>query len=64
MVASHEIIPLVLGTKNVLRMEAKGIIAMLLRPLLSYAIGRALAQENLGLKRRCEEIAKEGTRPA
>jgi uncharacterized membrane protein len=42
------------GTKNVLHLDAHGPLAVLLWPLLRPAIARALADENRGLKRRCE----------
>ena len=62
MIASHELSPSGSGTRNVLTMEAKGVLAILLRPVLRRAILGALSQENLGLKKRCEEIARD--RPA
>jgi hypothetical protein len=53
-VATHELEPDGSGTENTLRVEAGGIMAGLLWPLLRPALRRALAAENLGLKRRCE----------
>lgn len=50
----HEISATAGGTINVLHLDAHGPLAVLLWPLLRPAIARALAQENRGLKRRCE----------
>jgi hypothetical protein len=57
MVATHEISGEGAGTRNLLRVDASGLLAVLLWPLLGLAMRRALADENRGLKRRCEEIA-------
>jgi hypothetical protein len=51
---AHELTPEGTGTKNRLRVEAKGTLAFFLRPLLRLAMRRALAAENHGLKARCE----------
>jgi hypothetical protein len=42
------------GTINVLQVEANGILAKLMWPILHLAIRKALAAENRGLKTRCE----------
>jgi hypothetical protein len=55
MVATHDITPAGAGTTNVLRLEAGGLMATLLRPLLALAFRRALAAENRGLRKRCED---------
>lgn len=62
MTASHEITAEGEGTRNTLRIGAEGILALLLWPLLRPAMRRALAQENRGLKSRCEQNAA-GTSP-
>jgi uncharacterized protein YndB with AHSA1/START domain len=59
MVATHEISPAGAGTKNVLRVEAKGPVAVLLWPVLGLVMRRALAAENVGLKTYCEQTVKE-----
>jgi uncharacterized protein YndB with AHSA1/START domain len=56
MVATHELIPAGEGTRNVLTVHTRGFLAMLLWPILRIAIPRALALENGGLKKRCEEV--------
>ena len=58
MTGTHELSPDGAGTKNVLRVEAKGVVAVLLWPLLRFAMRRALSAENRGLKARCEEISR------
>jgi carbon monoxide dehydrogenase subunit G len=58
MKATHEISSEGGGTTNVLRVEAAGLLARLLWPLLRLAVRRALAIENRGLKARCEMIAQ------
>jgi uncharacterized membrane protein len=57
MTAAHEITAEGQGTRNTLRVEVEGILALLLWPLLRPAMRRALAQENRGLKARCEQSA-------
>lgn len=54
MVATHELVPLGGGTRNVLRLETSGLLAVLLWPQIAASTRRALAQENAGLKARCE----------
>lgn len=61
MVASHELTPNGNGTRNLLRIELRGIVALTVWPLLRGALRRALERENAGLKRHCEGIAV--TRP-
>ena len=61
MVASHEIMPDEDGgTHNLLCVELSGLTARLLWPVLRSSIGRALAQENVGLKQRCENQGSAG----
>lgn len=57
--ATHELIGDEAGTTNILTVEAEGMLAMALRPLLGMALPRALADENRALKARCESIASE-----
>lgn len=61
MVGTHEILPEAGGTRNVLRVEASGPVAVLLWPVLRLAMRRALSAENGGLKAYCERAAG-GTR--
>jgi uncharacterized membrane protein len=56
MKARHEVTADGAGTRNVLSVEATGIVATLLGPLLRIAIARALSAENRGLKSRCEDF--------
>lgn len=58
MTATHELVADGTGTRNVLRVEATGPLAVLLGPLLRPAMRRALADENRGLKERCEQSAR------
>ena len=51
------------GTANLLRVEATGVMAALLWPMLRLAVPWALSQENRGLKARCEEHSGPETRP-
>jgi hypothetical protein len=46
------------GTTNLLRVEATGLIAILMWPVLRLATRRALAAENVGLKRKAEQVAR------
>jgi len=57
MTGIHQLIPEGEGTRNVLSVEAEGAVALLLWPLLRLAMRRALADENRGLKARCERGA-------
>jgi uncharacterized protein YndB with AHSA1/START domain len=54
MCGTHELHPEGNGTGNVLHVDAEGVLAVLLWPLLRVALRRALADENRGLKQRCE----------
>lgn len=60
MVGTHEVSAEGDGTKNVLRVEAEGAMAVLLWPVLRLAMRRALHQENDGLKTYCEHAAGHG----
>lgn len=55
MVGTHEISPEGAGTRNVLRVEARGPLGVLLWPVLRPAMRRALSEENGGLKEFCEQ---------
>ena len=54
--AEHVLQPEDEGTRNTLRIEARGLVAFLLSPLLRPLIQRALAEENRGLKQHCEDL--------
>lgn len=58
MIATHEIAAENAATKNVVHLDAKGAIAWLFWPLLRFVFRRAIAEENGGLKRRCESEAE------
>ena len=60
MVGSHDLTAEGGGTRNVLRVEASGWLAVLLSPVLRVAMRNALTDENLGLKARCEREASAG----
>lgn len=62
MVAAHELTPAGEGTKNTLRLEITGVVAVLLWPLIRRSVRRALEQENTGLKAACEAIVNSGER--
>jgi uncharacterized membrane protein len=62
-VGSHEMTPEGTGTRNALAVEAGGLLAVLLWPLLRPAMRRALSQENRGLKAHCEAHAASGPPP-
>lgn len=64
MVGTHELSPDGSGTKNLLRVEARGPVAVLLWPVLRPLTRRALSDENGGLKRRCEQISARPPRTA
>jgi uncharacterized protein YndB with AHSA1/START domain len=55
LVATHELLPEAGGTINVLRLQATGPLAVLLWPVLGFALRLALSRENVGLKQRCEQ---------
>jgi hypothetical protein len=54
MLGRHEIEPEGAGTRNILTVEAGGALAVLLWPVLRLAMRKALADENRGLRDRCE----------
>ena len=54
MTGTHVLTAAGTGTRCLLRVEASGPLAALLGPVLRRAFRRALAEENRGLKRRCE----------
>jgi hypothetical protein len=56
MTAIHALEPSRGGTRNVLTVEATGPLARVLAPVLRRAMARALAEENRGLKKRCERV--------
>ena len=55
MLGTHDLAEDGRGTRNVLSVDANGPVALLLWPVLSFAMRKALADENTGLKRRCEK---------
>lgn len=57
MAASHQVHGDASGTSNTLRIEASGVVAVVLWPVLRIAIRRALKKENRGLKARCETFS-------
>jgi uncharacterized membrane protein len=61
MTGTHEITAEGAGTRNTLRVEASGILMVLLWPLLRLATPRALRDENAGLKAHCERLATRAT---
>jgi uncharacterized protein YndB with AHSA1/START domain len=60
MVGGHELSSAGEGTRNLLRVEAEGALAVLLWPVLRIAMRKALKDENEGLKTHCEEVARGG----
>ena len=54
MVGTHDLSAEGRGTRNVLSVDAKGPVALLVWPVLRFAIRKALSDENQGLKCRCE----------
>lgn len=55
-VGTHEISQNSKGAKNLLRAEAKGILAFLLWPVLTLTLQRALSVENQGLKKKPSKL--------
>jgi hypothetical protein len=53
--AYHELTPNGGGTENKLVVEMKGALVILLWPIFKLAVSKALADENNGLKIKCEE---------
>jgi hypothetical protein len=60
MTGTHEVSPRGSGSRNLLRVEASGAIAVLLWPLLRIAFARSQSTENRGLKARCEALSRGG----
>lgn len=58
MVGTHDLTADGTGIRNMLSIEAKGPVVMMLGPLLRWATRRALAEENRGLKARCEQMSR------
>ena len=58
-VGVHEMRPVAGGTQSVLRAEMSGPLALLLWPILRVLARHAIVQENIGLKRRSEQIARD-----
>ena len=54
LVATHELAAAEGGTRNALRVQVEGFLARLFWLIIRRSLRRALAQENEGLKRRCE----------
>lgn len=63
MTGSHQMAPDGSGTTNVLRVEASGLVATLLGPVLRPLMRHALTKENCGLKARSEQTARARLRP-
>jgi len=59
MAATHELVPYQSGTKNILRLEFKGLMAILLWPMIRASAKKSLEQENTGLKTQCEAARAE-----
>lgn len=57
MTATHELYPTITGISSLLQLEVQGLIGIVLRPLLSIMLKRALWKENRGLKNYCESLA-------
>lgn len=60
-VGSHHVIPEGGATRNELRVDAHGVLSILLWPVLWLGIRKAIADENRGLKARCEALAGSGS---
>lgn len=54
-IGTHEIRTVPKGSESVLRLELSGIVVWLLWPLIRSRSGKALIQENAGLKTWCED---------
>ncbi len=54
MIAAHEVTSAPGGSTSTLRLEIRGLLATLLGPLIRRGALRSMAQENDGLRRRCE----------
>ncbi|MQA89229.1 MAG: hypothetical protein GEU90_03180 [Gemmatimonas sp.] len=57
MIATHEIAANGAATTNLLRLEARGPLAVLLWPVLKRVARRTLSSENDGLKKRAQQSA-------
>lgn len=55
-IATHELASAQNGTRNLLRIELSGFVALLLWPLIRSSVRRSIEQENTGLKKRCESL--------
>jgi hypothetical protein len=55
MLGTHDLSEEGRGIRNVLSVDATGPLALLLWPVLRFAMRKALSDENKGLKRRCEK---------
>ena len=61
MTGTHDVSAEGSGTRNTLGLDAEGVLAALLWPVLRLAVRRALAEENRGLKVRCEQAERDRT---
>ena len=57
LIGTHDLQRAGSGTLNILTVEARGFLAVLLWPVLRPAMRRALVDENRGLKARCQQIS-------
>lgn len=57
MLATHEVSASGDGTKNILRFEVRGPVAVVLWPVVRRTIGQVLKTENRALKKHCETLA-------
>jgi uncharacterized protein YndB with AHSA1/START domain len=62
MTASHQVREEGTGTSNTLQLEASGVVAVLLWPVLCVVIHYALKKENGGLKAHCEALLERTAR--
>jgi uncharacterized membrane protein len=56
-VATHEMAAVKISTQSLLRVELSGLVARLLWPFIRSSLQQSLAQENAGLKSRCEAVS-------
>lgn len=56
MIATHELKKHQTGTQNILRVELRGLVTLLLWPLICILARQSLERENAGLKSKCEAI--------
>lgn len=59
MIATHQLSPCGAGTRNVLRVRVSGLFGVLLWPLISGNIRKAIARENASLKLVCEALMQQ-----